>query len=521
VEPSMRRVVRGDLDAVIGKALRKDAADRYATIGELAADLAAWRAGRPVAATPASVGYRVSRFVARHKTAVAAGIVVVLALAGGATTAAWQARIARQERDKAQNRFKQVQEFSRSLLFDVHDALRQLPGATEPRRLLLDRAVRFLDGLTADAADDDALKLELAEGFRRLGHVQGAVNSENLGDTAAALRSFERATTLAESALAARPGDLESVIATVNAATDFAVTLQERGDTEQALRVSARQLELVETLARRRDSVLATARAARGFSDAGGLAAERSDLETARRHYSRSVALFESLPAGDRATEQRMGEYATVLKRLGAVLMVNGDLAGSERHYTKALALDQEALARSPRDERNQFAMTFTLSDLALVQFREGKVDAAEATWTKALDMRQAALSADPKNVRAMAGVATIFGRLGTVASARGQFAVAARHYTDELRIREQLVTLQGPLPGRVSERAWATLRIAEMRVKQADATPPDPARAGWLAAARRLMLTIEPSDGRVPVPAGSEPGFLELHRHLTDRLAR
>lgn len=72
--------------------------------------------------------------------------------------------MAAQERDKAQNRFRQVREFSRSLLLDVHNALRPVPGATEAPRLLLGRAVQFLDGLSADAGGDHALKLELAEG---------------------------------------------------------------------------------------------------------------------------------------------------------------------------------------------------------------------------------------------------------------------------------------------------------------------------------------------------------------------
>ena len=73
---------------------------------------------------------------------------------------------------------------------------RQPDGKGHVRRLLLDRAVRFLDGLATDAGTDDALKVELAEGYRRLGVVQGSPGTENVGDLAAATVSFEKAVAL-------------------------------------------------------------------------------------------------------------------------------------------------------------------------------------------------------------------------------------------------------------------------------------------------------------------------------------
>ena len=196
----------GDLDAIVAKALAKAPRERYSTIAELTADLRAWRDGRPVSAAPQSVAYRARRFVRRHRGTVAAGIAITVAVIAGATATAWQAHVAARERDKAQNRFRQVREFSRSLLFDVHKALRPVPGATEARRrLLLSRAVQFLDGLAADAGNDDALKFELAEGYRRLGSVQVGGSTENVGDVAASVASFQKAATLAEEAMRADP----------------------------------------------------------------------------------------------------------------------------------------------------------------------------------------------------------------------------------------------------------------------------------------------------------------------------
>ena len=166
-------MLRGDLDRIVAKALRKAPQERYGTIVELAADLRAWQEGRPVTAAPQSIAYRARRFVRRNRGKVAVAAALALTLVAGVAATAWQARVAAAERDKAQQRFRQVREMSRALIFDIHDALRTVPGTTEPRRLLLDRAVQFLDGLAAGAGADDALKLELAEGYRRLGDRAG------------------------------------------------------------------------------------------------------------------------------------------------------------------------------------------------------------------------------------------------------------------------------------------------------------------------------------------------------------
>ena len=129
--PERRAVLRGDLDRIVAKALRKAPQERYGTIVELAADLRAWQEGRPVTAAPQSIAYRVRRFVRRNRGKVAVAAALALTLAAGVAATAWQARVAAAERDKAQQRFRQVREMSRALIFDIHDALRT--GARDHR----------------------------------------------------------------------------------------------------------------------------------------------------------------------------------------------------------------------------------------------------------------------------------------------------------------------------------------------------------------------------------------------------
>ena len=129
--PERRAVLRGDLDRIVGKALRKAPQERYGTVVELAADLRAWQDGRPVTAATQSIAYRTRRFVRRNRGTVAAAAALAITLVAGVAATAWQARVAAAERDKAQQRFRQVREMSRALIFDVHDALRE--GARDHR----------------------------------------------------------------------------------------------------------------------------------------------------------------------------------------------------------------------------------------------------------------------------------------------------------------------------------------------------------------------------------------------------
>ena len=92
VEPAkLSRLVRGELDWIVMKALEKDRTRRYETASGLALDVQRFLGGEPVQAVPPSVGYRLRKFVQRHRGPVAAVAVVLLAVVAGAATATWQA----------------------------------------------------------------------------------------------------------------------------------------------------------------------------------------------------------------------------------------------------------------------------------------------------------------------------------------------------------------------------------------------------------------------------------------------
>jgi serine/threonine protein kinase len=208
----LRRRLEGDLDNIVLKALRKEPQRRYASVEQFAEDIRRHLDGLPVSAVKDSFRYRTGKFVRRNRLGIAAASLVALSLAAGigatvrqAHIAQRQAEIARAERARAEKRFNDVRKLANSLIFEIHDSIQSLPGATPSRKLLLDRAVEYLDKLAQDSGGDVDLQRELAWGYHRLATVQGDTTQSNLGQVRAAELSNRKAMALFEAVVKANP----------------------------------------------------------------------------------------------------------------------------------------------------------------------------------------------------------------------------------------------------------------------------------------------------------------------------
>jgi len=95
------QAIAGDLDAIVLKAMRRAREDRYSSVESLAADVRRHLAFEPVAARAGATGYRMRRYLRRHRWGVAAAAALLLAIVGGSIGTGWQAHRAAQERDAA------------------------------------------------------------------------------------------------------------------------------------------------------------------------------------------------------------------------------------------------------------------------------------------------------------------------------------------------------------------------------------------------------------------------------------
>jgi serine/threonine-protein kinase len=138
-----RRLLRGDLDTIVLKALKKEPRGRYPTADAFAEDLQRWLDKRPVLAQPDSASYRLRRFVARNRVAVGIAGGTVAAVATGACVALWQMTEAIAQRDRAN--YQQARAYASNEFLDL--LLEDVGSADKPRSLaeVLDRSTAQLE----------------------------------------------------------------------------------------------------------------------------------------------------------------------------------------------------------------------------------------------------------------------------------------------------------------------------------------------------------------------------------------
>src|SRR5262249_17846503 len=124
----------------------------------------------------------------------------------------WQWRRAEENRLRAERSFADVRDLATSFLFDFHDAIADLAGASAARELVAARATRYLDLLSREEPVDLGLRRDLAAGYERLAHIQGGIGDGNLGKTGAAMASYGKAVALRQ-AVAAASGESDDILA--------------------------------------------------------------------------------------------------------------------------------------------------------------------------------------------------------------------------------------------------------------------------------------------------------------------
>ena len=226
--------LKGDLDNIILKALRKETARRYASVEQFAGDIKRHLDGLPVIARPDTFSYRFEKFVSRNRVPVMAGVLIFLTLIGGIAATGWQAVRAERQKVLAEKRFGEVRELANNSVFKYYDQIKDLQGATEARETLLKDAAVYLDRLAQDAQDDPALQKDLVNAYFRLGDILGAPHDNaNTGDTAAALENYQKARKIAEQLLETTPDDWEITGKLRAIHTKTGETFQRMGNAEE------------------------------------------------------------------------------------------------------------------------------------------------------------------------------------------------------------------------------------------------------------------------------------------------
>ncbi len=489
-----RRRLRGDLDRIVRKALDPDPGRRYAAASELAADLERFLHGLPVEAHPYALGYRLRKWLERHRAAAAAALLVAASLVAATGFSVRQARIADRERARAQGRFDDVRRLANVVLFDVQEALVNVAGALEARRLLLENALRYLDDLAREAGDEPELLVELATAYERIGELQGMPEWPGRGRTGDARASLEQALALRRQAERVGAPMAASREAEAQLLTRLGSIFAARGDATAALARHREATAILEalvasspTLARRLGLAVAQVAAGDDVWELGDITGAATHYEAARETARAArTAAAESTPAARQVgvVEQRLGDAAAEL----------GNWRHALEHHRASLEVDEALLRREPKNAELERDLGTDLSRVGADALEAGDVADALAAHRRAQDLRERLLAREPEDTRAIDDAAESSLQVARALAALG-------------RTREALA------PARVALGRWrrlvetdtANVHWQEALAQALTYTAHWEAQAG--ARERALTLLGEAVDLRTAL-AASHPGF-------------
>ena len=384
-----KRRLPGDLDVIVLKAMRKEPQRRYPSVEHFSEDIRRYLEGMPVVARNDTLAYRVGKFATRHKTGVAIGLAVALALLISTIVSIGYARVATRERERAERRFQDSRQLALFVVREFDDAMRQ--GATSARQNVVRRALETLNRLAGEAGDE-SLQRDLIEGYFRVGDLQGNFYGPNLGDLNGARESYRKALDISRQLHNRHPNDM----------------------------VSRRDL-------------------ARAYHKVGEVLALGGEPVAALEEYGKALQIFEAAAADHPGDRQALRDLLALHEKMGLILYEMSDLGGALEHYGKYLDLAGELQAASGGawDERRAVAKgNLRAGEIAAscgqAEPGTGKIRVALATFQELNSM-------DPANVPVRRDLASTYLILGESLQSFGRSREALENFRQGFRLAEAL----------------------------------------------------------------------------------
>ncbi|HEY2780634.1 MAG TPA: protein kinase [Steroidobacteraceae bacterium] len=457
-----------DLDDITLKALRKEPEKRYSSVEQLSEDLRRYLSGLPVIARGDQLSYRAGKFLRRHRIELAAAGLVAGSLIAGLAVSLYETRIANQQRARAERHFASVRSLANTFMFQMDDAISDLPGATEARELLVKTALTYLDTLSKEPGSDPALQLELAQAYGKVADIQGQTNSQNTGHAHAAVDSYSKAIALLtplvaagaadakvrnqlafdhlkrsrtlvtldgdartaadesqlgvamlEQVSAANPNDAQAQRRLASAYVFHAQGLVWAGDTEAAVACAHKAVSILEALQRAApDNLEIILALARAYNNAGVVLQARgvqpATIEEVLALFEKAVALFEhGLVVAPEHELALWGGIAAARGNMGTELHERGSYAAALQQYQAAL----DALAKTPPDSHDfqaQLDGVRLMEHRARALFALGQIVESAALYAQALGVL-GELVARGDNLEVQYNLATIQMSMGRI----------------------------------------------------------------------------------------------------------
>ena len=491
--PKRAGQIKGALDDIVMLALNKDPRSRYASVAQFRDDTARYRAGLPVMAQGARFGYRAEKFLLRNRLAAAAVLLVVLSLGAGTVVSIREARRARQEqrvaeqqrriadtqrqlaqdqaaaaqraRDQtgiernraeskaaeageqrsradieravAERRLIDLRSLVTTLLFDLHDGIRDLAGSAPARRLVLAKSQQYLEMLSKESNGDARLQRELASAYEKTGDLlhealgpeadgsslqnfqkalqlrQAIASREPLnlgaardlafgmskvgdgqffnGRIALALENYQQALATEEAVLRHSPADPESQKVAGYIQNRRCIVLAASGDAVHAAVACRAAIAWLDPLT----LVLGSDRKARRtlgttYAAFGNLLRHLDQVPEALQLFAKANILFEALAAEQPSNVEYRRLIAYTQIYLAQALLAKDDRAGAMETYSKAAASMYTLISIDPSDSKAPTGLALALTNMSAEMKKLGDMASAEKSGNEAIELMRA-----------------------------------------------------------------------------------------------------------------------------------
>jgi serine/threonine protein kinase len=467
-EPSkLTKLVKGELDWIVMKALEKDRNRRYETANGFAADVLRYLADEAVQACPPAVGYRFRKFARRNKVVLITAALITSALILGTVVSTWQAiratraetlaeqrlwteeeqrKLAQKnaaEADKqfrlAEQNFRKAQDAVDQMLTRVADErLADVPQMEQLRRELYEDALRFNREFLEERNADPAVRAATARSYRQLGYIY-----RFLRDRGKAVAVLNKAIALFEELAAEFPGQPEfrRELAQSSIHLVEAVDLDaDKSRVPDAEKTTLRAIRLYDTLTAEFPHVPEyRAGLARSYWILGNVQAHANRHQEREHAYRRALDLLGPLAKESPDNAWYRAELARSYSGLGGALSRLGRIPEAETAMQESILLSRQLISEFPRAPLYRKQLGHTLHGMAKVHLEDGRAARAEEAVAEARNLFEK-LAADFPSVTfywQMVGNCTY--DLGAARQKLGRELEAEKAFQRSLEVREKL----------------------------------------------------------------------------------
>jgi serine/threonine protein kinase len=457
-EPAkLARLVRGELDWIVMKALEKDRSRRYETANSFAMDVQRYLGDEPVQACPPSIGYRLRKLVRRNKGPVLAVSVVILALFGGVVGTTWgliraeeQRVVVERQRDELVERNRALQaahERERLLNERARQAIETVASDTAIDELTRERELRpeqkdFLDKMiqyyaesTAEGAATEQEWSRQAQAYHRMGRL-----NHILGRSQASESAYRRAIALGQKLTADFPNrpEFRQQLALSHNALGVLLSADRTTEKESAY---AEALAILKPLAAEFPNRPEFRQILAGVhNNLGNLFHETGRTKEAEDAHAEALAIREQLAADSSAGPNIRRAVAMSHNNLGWLFQTTERLPEAEAAFRKAVASQKQVVADFP--DRPDFRQDLTKCQINLGNLLRdsGRLKEAEAVYGEALPIQKQLAAEFPNRPEFRHELAGGHNSLGILLRDKGRLKEAEAAYAEALAIYKQLV---------------------------------------------------------------------------------